>query len=749
MSTIQTETNIKVNVDTKSASKEVENLTSQINDLKTAYENATEGSEEQTEALKKLIKAEKDLEKEQNKLNKSNDENAKSAKEAKKSNGTFLDTLKAFSVVGAITSAFGLLKDSLMKNQKVADAVGAVFATIDSVMNALVEVITNVVDRVSKSSNGFSALGKVMSGLLTISLTPIKLAFGGISLFIEEAQLAWEQSFFGDDNPETIKKLNEKIAETKKGLSETATEAIGAGKDIVNNFGEAVTSVGDVISGVVDGASKINVKALYDNAKAITTLKNSAEIAQAQLQGIVEEYDRQAEKLRQIRDDDSNSIQDRIKANNELGDVLKNQQSAMLAKADASIASAKAELSANKSSVELQKKVIDAENERKGILAQITGLQSEQKANATALNKELIAMNKALSDSEHQLMVDRQTANAELMKNELAKNAELQRLRDEERVNELARLQSAIDSTKEGTQARVDAEIAYNAKKQELDIADAKSKEERDAIIKQRETDDRNQKDANLVASHALEKQMIDSDIKNAYDKAQKLIEIARTESAEQLAQLAIQRDAEIADAEAKGLSTTGIRQKYAIKAQTINNALAKSEKDLAKARVQANVDAGNAIADSLNGLSQLFGENTALGKAMAVASTTISTIVTAQKAMESASELPFGLGAIIGPINAGLAIATGIKNVKKILAVKIPNTGGGGSGSAGSGGSMPSVDTSAPAPPLPPTMGSTMINQDQVNSMGNVTARAYVVESDVTGSQERIERLQRASKIN
>jgi hypothetical protein len=746
MSTIQTETNIKVNVDTKSASKEVENLTSQINDLKTAYESATEGSQEQTDALKKLTKAEKDLEKEQSKLNKSVDENAKATKESKKSNGSFLETLKAFSVVGAITSAFGLLKDSLMKNQKVADAVGAVFATIDSVMNALVEVITNVVDKVGKSSNGFSALGKVMSGLLTISLTPIKLAFGGISLFIESAQLAWEQSFFGDDNPETIKKLNEKIAETKKGLAETATEAIGAGKDIVNNFGEAVTSVGDVISGVVEGASKINVKSLYENAKATTALKNSAEIAQAQLQGVVEEYDRQAEKLRQIRDDDSLSIEDRIKANEDLGKVLKNQESAMLAKANASIASAKAELSANSSSMELQKKVIDAENERKGILAQITGLQSEQKANATSLNKELIAMNKALSDSEHQLMVDRQTANAELMKNELAKNQELQRLRDEERVNELARLQSQIDATKEGTQARVDAQIAYNTKKQELDIADDASKAERDAIIKQRETDDRNQKDANLVASHALEKQMIDASLLNAYDKSAKLIEIARAESAEQLAQLAIQRDAEIADAEAKGLSTTEIRQKYAIKAQTINNALAKSEKDLAKARIQANVDAGDAIANSLSSLATLFGENTALGKAMAVVSTTISTITSAQKAYESAQSLPFGLGAVIGPINAGVAIATGIMNVKKILSVKVPNTGG----ASGGGGSVPSIPNNiASAPPLPPTMGTTMMNQDQVNAMGNVTARAYVVESDVTGNQERIERIQRASKIN
>lgn len=745
MSTIQTETNVKVSVDTKSAQQEVQKLTQEINDLKDAYAKATDGSEEQADALKKLTKAEKDLEKEQAKLNKSIDENAKATKDAKKSGGSFLDTLKAFSVVGAVTTAFGFLKDSLMKNQKVADAVGAVFTTIDNVMSALVEVITNVIDKVGKSSNGFDALGKVIGGLLTLSITPLKLAFGGISLFIQECQLAWEQSFFGDDNPETIKKLNEKIAETKEGLKETASDAINAGKDIVNNFGDAVTQVGQVIEGVVDGASKINVKAIYENAKATTQLKNTAELASASLQGVVEEYDRQAEKLRQIRDDDSNSIQDRIKANNELGDVLKNQQQAMLALANQKIASAKAELSANSSSIELQKALIEAENERKGVLAQIAGLESEQKANAVALNKELIAMNKALSDSEHELLVGRQTANAELMKDELAKNQELQRIRDEERVRELARLQSEVDSYKDGTQAKVDAQIAYNAKKQELDIEDANAKAERDAITKQRELDERTQRDANVSSEYALKKQLIDLDLVNAYDKSAKLIEIARSESEFQLQQLQVQRDAEIADAEAKGLATTEIRQKYALKAQTINTALAKSEKDLAKARIQANVEAGDAIANSLSQLSQLMGEQTGVGKALAVASTTISTITSAQKAFESAQSLPFGLGAIIGPINAGIAIATGIANVKKILAVKVPNTTGGTGG-----GSMPSNSAvSQPQPPLPPQQGSTLMNQDQVNAMGNVTARAYVVESDVTGSQERIERLNRASKIN
>jgi len=41
------------------------------------------------------------------------------------------------------------------------------------------------------------------------------------------------------------------------------------------------------------------------------------------------------------------------------------------------------------------------------------------------------------------------------------------------------------------------------------------------------------------------------------------------------------------------------------------------------------------------------------------------------------------------------------------------------------------------------------MLDQNQVNQMASATARAFVVESDVSGNQERIRRLNRAARIN
>ena len=84
----------------------------------------------------------------------------------------------------------------------------------------------------------------------------------------------------------------------------------------------------------------------------------------ANLQGLVEKYDRQAELQRQIRDDETKSIEERIAANNKLGEILKEQQAAQLSLANTRVAAAQAELSANKGSVELQVALKEAENER-------------------------------------------------------------------------------------------------------------------------------------------------------------------------------------------------------------------------------------------------------------------------------------------------------------------------------------------------------------------------------------------------
>jgi hypothetical protein len=465
-----TEVGVKITVDGGQAVNETKKLRDNVEGLKNELRDLVEGTDEYEKKLKEVNEAQKKLDKSSDDVVKGLDKTAKGAKSAEggfKSMGT---ALKSLGIITIIIEAFNIFKEALGRNQKVADTLSAVMTTITNVFSELITIITDVVDRVSKSTNGFDALGKVMKGLYTVAIAPLKIAFDGIVLAINYAQLAWEKSFFGDDDPETIKNLNKRIDETKQSLVDTANETLEAGKDIANNIGQAVSEVSQVVSGVVEGASKISVKGIYEQAKATTALKNTAKIAEAQLQGLVEKYDRQAEQQRQIRDNENLSIQERIEANNKLGAILQQQSQAQLALAEKSIAAAQAELSANKGNVDLQAALIQAQNERAGILAQITGLESEQKVNAVALNKELLELEKARAQSTNQLAIEKRKANAELITDDVLRIQELQKIAKDEADIELARLQGILDSTTAGTQARIDAEIEYNTKKQELEI---------------------------------------------------------------------------------------------------------------------------------------------------------------------------------------------------------------------------------------------------------------------------------------
>jgi len=171
----------------------------------------------------------------------------------------------------------------------------------------------------------------------------------------------------------------------------------------------------------------------------------------------------------------------------------------------------------------------------------------------------------------------------------------------------------------------------------------------------------------------------------------------------------------------------------------------AEARKKIAQEEAKAKIAAAQATADTLANLSNLLGQETAAGKAAAVASATISAILSAQKAYESTIGIPF-VGPVLAPINAGLALASGYKSIQNILAVQVPGQSGGGS--APSLGSAPSAGAGAPIAPRSAEPIPTSLDQRSLNSISNVTTRAYVVESDITGSQKRIERIEKASRF-
>jgi hypothetical protein len=246
--------------------------------------------------------------------------------------------------IGLLMDAWTGIKDIFSQNQRVVDVLSTAFETFSIVVNQVVNALINTYDAVAKSSENFNGLSKVLSGLMTISITPLKLSFFAIKLGIQQAQLAWEESFFGGKDNEKIKELNIGIAETRKSLLDTGQDAVNAGKDIYNNFSDAIGEIGNIANVAGENLSKISVKSAFEQAKVNIELKNSAEIAAAQQSRLVEQYDRQAEKLRQVRDDERNSLEVRKKANDDLLATLDAQEKAMISQADLQVAAAQNDL---------------------------------------------------------------------------------------------------------------------------------------------------------------------------------------------------------------------------------------------------------------------------------------------------------------------------------------------------------------------------------------------------------------------
>jgi len=597
----------------KDAIKDIEKLQKELKDVQKSVVEGNKATEKSLESVEKSAEG--------------------SAKGVKKVGVSIKSLAKASGVIFLLEKAFEFVSSAIKENQQVMTALNTVFETAQIIFNQILGVFTDVYKSVSSATENFDALGKVMSGLLTIALTPIKLSFNAIKLALQSAQLAWEQSFFGGKDPETIKALQEGIAETKATIGEVATEAVDAGKSIVTNIGEAVSEVGAIGGQIVEGLGKVSVKAAMETAKANMELKKNAEIAEAQSRILIEQYDREAEALRQVRDDTRLSVNERITANDELKLVLEDQEKQMTANANAVLAAAQAQFDLTGKNEDYVA-VLNAEAEVAGVLATATGFLSEQRVNEAGLQQELIDLNNAALESASLLSIEKQRFNAEQIINDVDRLEALKAVFELEKTQEQARLQSVVDNANAETQIKIDAQIALD---QFMETS-------------------RQQEEANNTALALAEKQQ-DKDVMNA-----------KLDSAKQ----------------------------------------------------------GFAL------VSELAGEGSKIGKAMAIGQATISGFQAVQNAFTTASLSPVTAAFPAYPfIQAGLAGAFAAVNIKKIASTKPVGNSTPPSSSVGGAPAIPRV-------PEFNTVGASGTNQlaDAIGSQSKQPIKTYVVASDVTTAQ-------------
>src|SRR6056297_172158 len=373
-------------------------LLTRLNKLEKSMESLKESSDEFRKSSDKAGKElGKSMDDSRKKVNKTNKELADTEKQTKRNRRGVDGMAKGFNALGLAIKATGIglliglvvkLTDAFSKNQVIMDGVNTVLETVNIFMAQLTGAVTDSYTAVSESTGAFESLGKVMRGLLTLALTPIKNAFYGIKLGLQGAQLAWEKSWLGDGDPETIKNLNKSIGETKDRLKEVQESALEAGVDIAVNIKGAADEVVNFGSEAAKNFGKISVSAANAAAGRIVELRNQAKLAQAQLRGLTLEFQSQAESQRQIRDDTRLSIDERIAANDELGRILKQQTDAELAAAQVTLDLANAELAQNRGNVDLQVAQQNALNEISDIKERIIGQTSEQIVNEDALQRE-------------------------------------------------------------------------------------------------------------------------------------------------------------------------------------------------------------------------------------------------------------------------------------------------------------------------------------------------------------------------
>jgi hypothetical protein len=297
--------------------------------------------------------------------------------------------------IGLIVGLFLALKEAVERNQKAMDLMETVVSTVSTTFNQVVTVLSDVVTWVTASAERFNGLSKVIGGLITVAITPLKLGFYAIKLGVESAMLAWEDSFLGGGDEGKIAELRESIKGTKDDIVATGEAALDAGKDIYSNFNDAVSEISDIAAKTAEGITKISVKANYEQAQATVAATKAAKFAGAEFAKLNAEKLKEAELFRQIRDDETKTFAERIQANKDLKKSLEEQQKLQSEQIQKQITAAQLAVDQNAND-ENKLALMEAQNAQLELEETITGQLSEQKTNQVGLEKELLETQKEI-----------------------------------------------------------------------------------------------------------------------------------------------------------------------------------------------------------------------------------------------------------------------------------------------------------------------------------------------------------------
>lgn len=419
-----------VQIDVESnATDQTNELVGAINDLKDAIKEMSSG----------LEKGLGDVNKELGDTKKSVEAVETAAENSSKGVGklskAFGNIGKASGIIFLVEKAMEILYDLFNNNQRVVDAFNTAF-------NFLQIAFSDFVKFIEANIGGITGFFKGIFEDPKAAMISFKDAF--VANIVERFE-----SFL-----DTLGFLASAVKKVFSGdFSGALDDVKNAGTEMVDVFTGVDGTVGKVVEGTKKVASAVAdyTKKTYESASAMTELNKQAELADVINQGLIEKYDLQAEQQRQIRDDERNTIEERIAANQRLGEILDEQEKAMMDQANIRLKQAQMNADLDKNNVEFQKELIDAKNEVAAVEAQIAGFRSEQLSNEEALERELLEIARGKKEAEIEANEISKQAAIDAEENTLRRLELEKELAEETKNARVSIIEDELALTKEGT----------------------------------------------------------------------------------------------------------------------------------------------------------------------------------------------------------------------------------------------------------------------------------------------------------
>ena len=590
------------------------------------------------------------------------------------------------------------------------------------------EFINNLGDGIGKLNPAFGSAVKGANGLILkmweMVANPVGAILAGIVVTAKFLYEAFQSSVAGGKELKTIfaaisavgDQVKDAIFGLGRALINTATAAakfltldfVGAAEDMKKANSEASESF-EQLGNAVDGTTFKIIKQLEAQQQANDKARKNQAVVQSETNKLLVQS-------REILTDETASIKEKKKALEEVtkAEMASSKEKVRIAAEDLRIAKTRASAIGG----EAEKKM---KQELRDMTIALNEAETENAMTGIKLNKQ----RKMLAREE---LSDAKEASDKLKALVDAKKEREKQASDKQKENEKLRLEqqkASFEAEKSAVEFRLNNEKLSLDEKRRLVSEDNKlSKEDRKNFLLDLQKQEIQLEENHNKAIADLNKRYDDEKSARLADTATKKEELdyeKKVLEIENLANTELEKQTLIEKLDAEHKIRLGVARK------ADNDAQKKSDKDLADAKKALLIQQLDETAKTLNGVADLFGKQTAAGKTAAVASATIETFLSAQRAYSATVGIPI-VGPVIAPINAGLAIASGFKNIKSILGVKVP----------GGGGSMPSGGGQAPTPPQFNIVGQSGTNQlaQTIAGKQNQPIEAFVVSSAVTTSQ-------------